>query len=211
MGARPTPNPPRLRRILSTATGIRTRVSAVRGRSTVRRHPAMSCICTGNSLGRQSTLPSNAPLMWAVSGAEQRRSGRRVSAGDHNPGMKSWWAASRLPRGDCVNPTTPCGSHGIVYERRADFGNARSAAALVSFRQAGTGDDVMADSSTKGVRASQAAPRLLGSSATRSSSSSRVPVSRSRSAGGRLGRASAARSPWWMSASTAKNRWSRPA
>ena len=54
-------------------------------------------------------------------------------------------------------------------------------------------------------------PGRLGSSATRSSSSSRVPVSRSRSAGGRAGRASAARSPWWMSASTAKNTWSRPA
>ena len=60
---------PRISRAFgSTATGIRTRVSAVRGRSAVRRHPAMSCICTGNSLGRQSTLPPNAPLMWAVSG-----------------------------------------------------------------------------------------------------------------------------------------------
>ena len=46
---------------------------------------------------------------------------------------------------------------------------------------------------------------------TRSSASSRLPVSRSRSPGGWAGSASADSSPWWMSASTAKNRWSRPA
>ena len=51
---------------------------------------------------------------------------------------------------------------------------------------------------------------LSGSSATRVSSSSRVP-SLSRSPGGWGGRASADRSPWWMSASTAKKMWSRPA
>jgi hypothetical protein len=43
-------------------------VAAVRGRSAVRWHPAMSGICRGNSLGRQPTRPPNAPLMWAVSG-----------------------------------------------------------------------------------------------------------------------------------------------
>jgi len=52
---------------------------------------------------------------------------------------------------------------------------------------------------------------LFGSSATRLSSSSRLPLSRSRSPGGRGGSASADRSRWWMSASTAKNMWSRPA
>ena len=49
-----------------------------------------------------------------------------------------------------------------------------------------------------------------GRSATRVTSRSRSPVSRSRSPGGSGGRASADRSRWWMSASTAKNRWSRP-
>ena len=50
-----------------------------------------------------------------------------------------------------------------------------------------------------------------GSSATRSSSRSRLPVSFWRSPGGCAGSASADRSPWWMSVSTAKKMWSRPA
>ncbi len=46
---------------------------------------------------------------------------------------------------------------------------------------------------------------------TRSSASSRLPVRCSRNVGGCGGSASAESCPWWMSASAAKKRWSRPA